>query len=51
MDCDAAWTGLANGDRLQGRDDAYVINYTMVDSDADGKISADEFKKVAPPVP
>ena len=23
----------------------YVINYTMVDSDADGKVSAEEFKK------
>ena len=23
----------------------YVIDYTMVDSDADGKISAEEFKK------
>ncbi|MGB2932379.1 MAG: hypothetical protein WBB88_08500 [Methyloceanibacter sp.] len=23
----------------------YVIDYTMVDSDADGKVSAEEFKK------
>jgi hypothetical protein len=45
--CDAAWTMASpHGDAIS-KDQAvpYVIDYTMVDSDADGKISADEFKK------
>ncbi len=47
MDCDAAWTlASPNGDSIsKDATTPYVINYTMVDSDADGKISADEFKK------
>jgi hypothetical protein len=45
--CNAAWTMASpNGDTIS-KDQAvpYVIDYTMVDSDADGKISAEEFKK------
>jgi EF hand len=45
--CDAAWTMASpNGDTIT-KDQAvpYVIDFTMVDSDADGKISAEEFKK------
>jgi hypothetical protein len=47
MDCDAAWTlASPHGDAIsKGTTTPYVINYTMVDSDADGKISAEEFKK------
>ena len=44
--CNAQWTMASpNGDAL-AKDKAtpYVINYTMVDSDKDGQISADEFK-------
>jgi hypothetical protein len=45
--CDAAWSMASpNGDTVSKDDIApYVIDYTMVDSDADGKVSADEFKK------
>jgi hypothetical protein len=45
--CDAAWTMASpNGDTLS-KDQAvhYVINFTMVDTDADGKISKAEFSK------
>jgi hypothetical protein len=45
--CDAAWTMASpHGDAIS-KDQAvpYVIDYTMVDSDADGTISAEEFKK------
>jgi hypothetical protein len=35
-----------NGDTISKEQvTPYVINYTMVDSDADGKVSAEEFKK------
>jgi hypothetical protein len=43
--CKAAWTEASpNGDTLS-KDAAvpYVINFTMVDSDGDGQVSADEF--------
>ena len=45
--CDAAWTMASpNGDAVsKDQVTPYVINYTMVDSDADGKVSAEEFKK------
>jgi hypothetical protein len=45
--CDAAWTMASpNGDAVsKDQVTPYVINYTMVDSDADGKVSADEFNK------
>jgi hypothetical protein len=45
--CAAQWTMASpNGDTLS-KDKAtpYVLNFTMVDSNADGKISAAEFKK------
>jgi hypothetical protein len=45
--CEAQWTMASpNGDTLS-KDKAapYVLNFTMVDSNADGKISAVEFKK------
>ena len=47
LDCDAAWTMASpNGDTIsKDTTTPYVIDYTMVDSDADGKISAEEFKK------
>jgi hypothetical protein len=45
--CDAAWSMASpHGDTVSKDDIApYVIDYTMVDSDADGKVSAEEFKK------
>jgi hypothetical protein len=45
--CDAAWTMASPGGDAVEKDKVmpYVINYTMVDSDADGKVSAEEFKK------
>ncbi len=45
--CDAAWTMASPNGETVSKDDItpYVIDYTMVDSDADGKVSADEFKK------
>ena len=45
--CDAAWTlASPNGETMSKGDiTPYVIDYTMVDSDADGKVSAEEFKK------
>jgi hypothetical protein len=45
--CDAAWTMASPNGETISKDDVmpYVIDYTMVDSDADGKVSADEFKK------
>jgi hypothetical protein len=44
--CDAAWSMASpNGDTVSKDDIApYVIDYTMVDSDADGKVSAVVFK-------
>jgi hypothetical protein len=47
MDCGAAWTMASpNGDTIsKGATVPYVIDYSMVDSDADGNISAEEFKK------
>jgi len=46
-DCDAAWTMASpHGETLsQGKSKAFVINYTMVDKNADGAISQDEFKE------
>jgi EF hand len=44
--CQSVWKMAApNGDTLS-KDQAvpYVVNFQMVDSDKDGKISADEFK-------
>jgi hypothetical protein len=44
--CQAAWTMASpNGDTLS-KDQVvpYVLNYTMVDTDGDGKVTADEFK-------
>lgn len=43
--CKAAWSMASpDGDTLsQDQAVPYVLNFTMVDSDADGKISADEF--------
>ncbi len=45
--CGAAWTMASPGGDTLSKDKAepYVLNFTMVDSDADGKISAAEFKK------
>jgi len=45
--CDAAWTMASPAGDAISKDQVtpYVINYTMVDSDADGKVSAEEFKK------
>jgi hypothetical protein len=45
--CDTAWTMASpHGDALS-KDEAvhYVINYTMVDTNKDGKISKAEFSK------
>jgi hypothetical protein len=45
--CKAAWTlASPNGDTIsQGEAVPYVVNFSMVDTDGDGKISADEFSK------
>lgn len=47
MDCDAAWTMASpNGDAIaKGATVPFVIDYSMVDSDADGSVSEAEFKK------
>lgn len=45
--CDASWTMASpNGDTIS-KDQAvpYVLDYSMVDSNADAKVSAEEFKK------
>lgn len=45
--CKAAWTMASPDGKTISKDQAvdYVINYSMVDSDADAAISEDEFKK------
>jgi hypothetical protein len=45
--CAAQWTMASPDGETLPKDKAapYVLNFTMVDSDADGKISAAEFKK------
>lgn len=47
MDCDAAWTMASpSGDAIvKGAKVPFVIDYSMVDSDSDGNITEDEFKK------
>lgn len=46
-DCQAAWTMASpHGETLaKDKSKPFVINYTMVDKDADGQISQDEFKE------
>ncbi len=45
--CQAAWKMASpNGDTLsKDQVEPYVINFTMVDTDGDGKVSPDEFSK------
>ena len=45
--CNAAWTMASpNGDTLaKGKDVPFVLDFTMVDSNSDAAISADEFNK------
>jgi hypothetical protein len=45
--CNAAWNMASpNGETLpKGKAVDYVINFSMVDSNQDGQISADEFNK------
>ncbi|MGH6866653.1 MAG: hypothetical protein ACREDO_10905 [Methyloceanibacter sp.] len=45
--CKAAWSMASPNGETISEDKAvkYVINFTMVDSDKDGQISADEFNK------
>lgn len=45
--CDAAWTKASpNGEAIpENQAEPYVINFIIVDSDADGKITVEEFKE------
>jgi hypothetical protein len=45
--CNAAWEMASpNGDTIaKGKDVPFVLDFTMVDSDNDATISADEFNK------
>jgi hypothetical protein len=45
--CQVAWTMASpNGEAISKGDPVpYVINFAMIDTDGDGKISADEFTK------
>ena len=47
LDCGTAWTMASPAGDAITKDTKvpFVIDYSMVDSDADGSISADEFKK------
>jgi len=46
-DCQAAWTMASpHGETLaKGNSKPFVVDYTMVDKNADGQISQDEFKE------
>jgi len=44
--CQAVWTMASPNGATLSKDQAvpYIVNFTMVDVDGDGKITADEFK-------
>ena len=42
--CQAIWTIASPSGATISKDQPYIVNFTMVDVDGDGNITADEFK-------